>query len=70
MTELQPCKCHTIPYVDKKPNRVYANFGLLRGMVDQWYVKCPCCGKTYGDFQSREAAVKAWNRSKNNEPTD
>ena len=65
MTELQPCECKSIPYVEKKP-RVYMNLGFARGMFYQFVVKCPNCGKTYGDFLSRESAVNAWNRRKNN----
>ena len=64
MTELQPCKCKSIPYVEKK-DKEYMNLGLARGMFHTWFVKCPNCGKTYGDFLSREAAVSAWNRRTN-----
>lgn len=62
MTDLQPCRCHAIPRVERKETQYIMNIGLFRDTVSRWSVVCDNCGNRYGDFQSREAAVNGWNR--------
>ena len=60
MSELQPCKCYNIPHLETE--EMYSHIGFMRGKTIYWYVKCDRCGKTFGDFLSRDSAIQAWNR--------